>query len=100
MPEDVMNRWLMKSAIALAIAPISAISASPTTRPDATSRPPTTREFDRLYKIEPWKGLPEWKGWPDYSKSLVPSVVAPRFDVKPHGRSFQFNGVTVYIEPV
>jgi hypothetical protein len=97
-----MNRWLIRSVLGLAIVPVGVASASPTTRPEVEPKMPSIKDFGgfHLFKLEPRNGLPKWNEWPDYRQYSVPSQVAPQFDIKPHGRSFQFNGVTVYIEPV
>jgi hypothetical protein len=97
-----MYRRLIGFALAIVVVPDSVSRASPTTRPAPEATMPSIRDFDHLYlfSLPPGQGLPQWKGLPDSSKGLSPVVVNPRFELRPHGRSFQFNGVTVYIEPV
>ena len=91
-----MYRRLIGFALAIVVVPDSVSRASPTTRPAPEATMPSIRDFDHLYLFS----LPPGQGLPDSSKGLSPVVVNPRFELRPHGRSFQFNGVTVYIEPV
>jgi hypothetical protein len=97
-----MNRWLIGSALAIAVGPVSVTSASPDTRP---APGPTTRSIPDLnqfhfFDFAPEKDFQQWKGLPDFGEDVVPSFVVPPTQVKPHGPSFQFNGLTVYVEPV
>jgi hypothetical protein len=86
-----MTRWLLKFALVLAIAPIPFASASPTTQPDAAPSGPIVH---RLPDIK------EFKLFPNPRLNVIPPFFILPKEMKPHGQSFQFNGLTVYIEPI
>jgi len=113
-----MGYLLAKSLLAA-----TALSVHPTTRPAiAPALPPSDRveqlnqDFERLtppldhFNLKPWSEIPT----PYSSVRIEPYPLLPQPDwqlpipspsislanIRPHGPSFQFNGLTVYVEPV
>jgi hypothetical protein len=104
-----MLRWLSCGLAALTTLPLISGSRLPTTRPefldemrdldqqldqaqaDLKAAQSDLDELSKLPPIQPWQ-----------LEEVNPGLSEPRgkFDIKPYGASFKFNGMTVYVEPI
>jgi hypothetical protein len=106
-----MFRWLSCGLVALVTLPL--ISAGPAPAP--ATQPgfvQAIRDMDRQLdqaqadlsaaksELDELSKLPPIQPW--HLEEVIPGVSEPRgkFDIRPYGSSFKFNGVTVYVEPV
>ena len=111
-----MLRWLSCGLVALITLPLISANRVPTTQPqpldfdemrdlrqkldqvqaDLDAAKANLDELSKLPPIQPWHlelNSPQF---------VSPDLAVPRakFDIKPHGTSFKFNGLTVYVEPI
>ncbi len=106
-----MLRWLSCGLVALITFPLISADREPTTQPqplelnemhdlqqkldqvqaDLDAAKANLGELSKLPPIQPWQFVPVEPSQP---------IRNGRFDIKPYGPSFKFNGLTVYVEPV
>jgi hypothetical protein len=113
-----MIHWLAMSIVTLAAVAMASDSASPTTQPSVAASRGQLFDFakqdrqleQQLREMESQLGqlqsLPQFRFDAQAMPfaDIKPYKTQPNhldvYNLKPHGRSFRFNGLTVYVEPI
>jgi hypothetical protein len=104
-----MFRWLSCGLVALIVLPLISAGPAPAMQPGFVQAiRDMDRQLDQAQKdlsaakseLDELSKLPPIQPW--HLEEVNPGVSEPRakFDIKPYGSSFKFNGVTVYVEPI